>query len=331
MIIRQEGRLDRGEDRIKSMRLNNGSLITLISGADEFAQALGYTADIIMLDEAEKLPMHAVGKIQETLHASKIKRMYVGGTGGLEGSDWERYWLNSTCSEWDGKQWVATNPDSNKVGFHIPQKLSPHWNETYDNAKQREYSKMVYDTEVLGIFSREAEIPLPESLVRTRKQGEAWHYPNRGNYTVGIDLAAGGMADTVMVAVEELNGHVYLREAARTDLEYTSDIYPVIERFLHKWQPSAVGFDAGGNKELKRELELKTNGRAMYMGSPNTEIKYGEEADTINRTFFIQRVIGRFHDNTITLPIPEPWVVEQLSAEKAVTRKSIDRGTYLAI
>ena len=332
MLKGQKIALDKGEDRIKSVRLSNGSLITMISGSDEFAQSRGYTADILLIDEAEKLPIHAIANILETQHASANKKTYVGGTGGLEGSDWERYFQLSSMSEWLKGKWVPQNKEVEKSGYHIPQKLSPHWTQEEDDRKKREYSKIQYDQEVLGICSRAAEIPLPESLVKTCGEvGMPWHLPQPGHtYIAGIDLAAGGDADTVICIIEQMGDNIIIREAARNHEGYTSEIYPHLERMINKWKPAKIAIDVGGNKELRRELIVKQGAVPYRMGSTNEEIKYGENENVINRTYFVQKVINRFHDGTISLPIPEPWVVEQLSAERAVTRKSVDRGSYLA-
>ena len=326
MLKGQQVQLAKDENRIKSLRLTNGSLITLISGSDEFAQSLGHSVDVLMLDEAEKLPIHAIGRIKETLHASKIKKMYVGGTGGLEGSDWEKFWLNTTQSDWYNGKWNKSN-ESNRSGYHLPQKLSPHWTQKEDDDNRHTYSKIEYDTEILGIFSHAAEIPLPESMVRECQNGSVWDSPP-DQCIAGIDLAAGGDADTVIVITNPECTKIHYAE--RIDKSYTTDIMPYLSRVIKQYNPYHIAIDAGGNKELRHALEQEYSVMPYRMAAPNDPIKYGDTEHVINRTFFVQSVITKFHDKLITLPIPEPWVVEQLSAERAVTRKSADRGSYLA-
>ena len=328
-------RPDRGENNITSLRLTNGSLIMLMSGSNGFSQSRGFSADILLLDEAEALPLHEKATILETLHASKIKRTYIGGTGPVEGSEWESEWLQSDGKEWDGHNWCPTNMQGVTSGYHIPQKLSPHWTQEEDDIKRRTYGQFRYETEVLGIPSRAAQIPITLAMVRACKSGEMWGAPAAGEtYTAGIDLAAGGDSKTVVAIAKQTGDAAYaVCYAKMIDDDYTADIMPNITPVIDYWNPARIAIDMGGNKELRRAILNKySQARPYQLTGSKDDIKYGDFSETINRTAFVQRVVERFKTRRIAIPLPpdEPWITEHLTAERMTTRNSADRGTYIA-
>lgn len=327
---------EQGENRIKSMKLQNGSLISLMSGSNGFSQSRGYSADVVMLDECEALPMHEKDVIMECLHASPNPRLYAGGTGGIEGSDWESLWLQSDRCSWndDTQSWQPKNIDAKIRGYHIPQRLSPYWTQRDDDRKKATYDTLTYDTEVLGIHSRSAEIPITLEMIRKCQTSEIIR---TDKIYAGMDLAAGGQALSVAVAVcIDEKDVMHVLDIRHSDAPYAADILPVMGGLVDHWQPISAAADAGGSsKELHRDLSALYPVIAKYrMGAPNDPIKYGSTKDDeimMNRTFFIQRIISRFRKRTITLPDHlEPWQIEHLTAERAVARKSMDRGDYIA-
>lgn len=326
--------IDQGVDRIKSIKLGNGSLITFVSGSNGFSQARGYPADVLFLDECEAMPMHERDVIMECLHASPHPRTYAGGSGGIEGSPWEAYWLQSDQCEWDAdrQDWIPDNPDAAVRGYHIGQRLSPYWTQEADDRKKATYDSMRYATEVLGTFSRAGQIPITLEMVRDCQSPDNF---TEGKIYAGIDLGTGKALSVIVIVRLDDKGVMHVVDIQHTNAPYAADILPVISEVLQRWQPAAAAADAGGaSKELHRDLCQEYDTLQNYrMSAPKEPVKYGNRDDDeiiINRTFFVQRIIDRFHKGTITLPRHlDSWMLDHLTAERAETRHNKDKGDYI--
>lgn len=325
-------KLGRDENRIKSLQLENKSLITFVSGHDEFAQSRGYPVDILFLDEAEKLPIDSLINITETMEASDIARMYIAGTGGIEGFPWPQYWEDTTKMEWQDGKWIPTNPNGTITGYHVTQRLLPGWTQAKEDAKRaaamrKGQSIAKFEMEVLGINTTLADVPLPEAIVRACMDGTSWiTSPPAGTIIGSIDLAGGGAQSDTVIAISCLDdtGKLHLLEAVRSTKKLAADIYPEIAPILDKWNCNIIGSDAGGNPELLHMLSESYDMYRFWLGAPKTEVKYNtnQEGTPINKTFFTQKLISRFHSYNIVIPDAAPWVMDQLTATSQEAYKS---------
>ena len=330
-FLRDKVDMKKDEESIESYFIPNGSIITLISGTNAFAQAKGYRVDLLCVDEAEALQLEELPKILEDMAASRIKRCVIGGTGTAMGTEWERIWKRTTQSEWDSSEgrWVARNTGDVGIGagYHLTQRMMPHWTQEAEDQKRSQYSPLSFSTEVLGEFAAGTAEPLPLHVVRACYSGNGWDSPQSGiNYTASIDLAAGGESETVIA----ITSHDRLHYALNITDMLTSDIYPKIDQVLREWKPHMVVSDAGGNIELLHRIRQDYDVTAYRLGPQTEPIKYGDKQDTpISKSFFVQKTIARFHNNTITLPDAEPWVADHLTGDMAETIHKKEGGSYI--
>lgn len=320
--------LKKSEESIESYHLNNGSIITLISGTGAFRQAVGYKIDLMMIDEAERLPLEDLPVILEGMAASKVGRVIMGGTGGMMGSEWENEWMGTDGKEWRDNTWQPTRQGTS--GYHITQRMMPYWTQEKEDAKRVKYSEQDFKTEVLGEFAAQTASALTLQDVRQQYHGTAWHQPQQrtGKIIAGIDLAGGGQADTVISIAEMIDGVIHLRYAHNMHGTLTQD-YPRINEILRDWSPDVIACDAGGNDALLHEISSHWEIMKCRMGKSKEPIIYGKDEYPISKTFFIQRHIERYHQNTITLPDVEEWVEKQLTADTAETIQERQGGSYI--
>ena len=348
--------LSPAENRIKSMQLSNGSLITLVSGHDDFDQSRGYPIDILFLDEAERLPIHALVNIKETMAASKINRIYIGGTGGIEGHPWPEYWKKTTQQTWDKQtsKWTARQPDADIVSYHVTQRMLPNWTQEREDAKRRDAESIAeFEMEVLGVHTNLLSVPLPETVVKECMLADTpWAVPSAATthgrkLCAAIDLAAGGENSDTVVAIMDItdNDNIIMLEAVRSDSKLASDIMRDISPVLDRWSPDVVVSDAGGNDELLALLSNKYDNLRKYrLGPQHDPVMYPTKDKTrrirkypgtttdeipISKTFFVQRVITRFYSHRIVIPEAENWLVDQITAITQESREQRTGGTSI--
>ena len=323
-FLQSKVNMKKDEESIESYFLPNGSIITLISGTNAFAQAKGYRVDLLCVDEAEALQLEEMPIIQESMAASAINRCIIGGTGTSMGTEWEKLWKKTTQSIWDGRQWIPQGTGTH--GYHLTQRMMPNWSQESEDQKRAQYSPLRFSTEVLGEFAAGTAEPLPLHVVRQCYQGVGWDSPQSGiDYIASIDLAAGGESDTV-IAISSGDRLHYARNI--TDM-LTSDIYPKIDQVLREWKPNVIVSDAGGNIELLHRIRQDYDVTAYRLGPQTEPIKYGGIDMPISKSFFVQKTIARFHNHTITLPDAEPWVVDHLTGDTAETIHKKEGGSYV--
>ncbi len=137
---------------VHEISLKNNSTIYLTTDNYEYKHVEGKSLNLCILDEAQYQDIQFVGKVNQTMMATK-GRMKVLGIGGEAGSPYEKLWRSSNQMEWhyddfnwrdrlqfdenglvvgnylkevlSGK-WVAQNPDEKiNHGYHLPQFIFP--------------------------------------------------------------------------------------------------------------------------------------------------------------------------------------------------------------
>ena len=321
--------ISKQEEAIESYNLSNGTIVTFISGSGAFIQARGYKIDLLCVDEVEKLELDELPNMLEGMAASKFNRRIIGGTGTPENTTWHKEWLKSSQGKWDDKLKKWIHKDAQYPGYHITQRMMPYWTLESEEEKRKNYSQLKFETETLGIFSLNAGAPILPQDVRRNADGESWHTPQGNQYIAGIDLAGGGMASTVITICESIDHMLYMRYAAKIDDKHTDDIAPKIHEILNHWQPTQIVSDALGNADTLHELRKTHNITAYNMGASHDPIKFtNTDTHSINKSFFVSRVIQRFQNGTIRVPLAEPWVIDHLTAETAELIHKREGGTY---
>jgi len=149
---------------VHEISLKNGSTIYLTTDNHEYKHVEGKSIQLCILDEAQYQDIQFIGKVHQTMMATKGK-IKVFGIGGESGSPYEKLWLQTNQMEWlyddsnwrnnlqfDEKglvvgdylkkvlsgRWVAQNPDSTLYrGYHLPQTIFPTIPLTQEDAQNK--------------------------------------------------------------------------------------------------------------------------------------------------------------------------------------------------
>ena len=149
---------------VHEISLINGSTIYLVTDNYEYKHVEGKSLSLCILDEAQYQDIQFIGKVHQTMMATKGK-IKVFGLGGESGSPYEKLWMQTNQMEWiyddqnwrDNLQfdenglvigeymknvlagrWVAQNPDATQYrGYHLPQNIFPTLPLTEEDAEKR--------------------------------------------------------------------------------------------------------------------------------------------------------------------------------------------------
>jgi len=149
---------------VHEISLKNGSTIYLTTDNYEYKHVEGKSLKLCILDEAQYQDIQFIGKVHQTMMATKGK-IKVFGLGGESGSPYEKLWLQTNQMEWvyddpnwrdrlqfDGNglvvgnylkdvlsgRWVAQNPDVTLYhGYHLPQTIFPTTPSTQEDAEKK--------------------------------------------------------------------------------------------------------------------------------------------------------------------------------------------------
>ena len=329
-------KLKKEDGQIQTYSLPNGSNIFLVSAYDNFTQARSYAIDILVLDEAQSLPLDSLINISEVLSQSNIGRTYIGGTGGFAGSSWENLWNSTSRQAWQDGKWIKQNPEGDFSGYHITQRMMPNWSQEDEDAKRLQSDTVKFSMEVEGRFVSGMEVPLPYSVAIQCFTEDAFKAPSeltrQGKIIASLDLAAGGDADTVLTISRYNEGMVHVVFAENYDDQRASVLFDKINNRLQEYAPDKIASDAGGNNELLYLLNQAYEVTSFRHSASKENIIYkeGKSEITINKSFFTQKAISRFTEHLISIPTPDPnWLIDQLTSETAETVHSALGGSSI--
>ena len=320
--------LKKSEESIESYFLPNGSIITLISGSNAFAQAKGYKVDLLCVDECEDLPLEELPIILETMSASdKFHKVIMGGTGTAEGTEWEKVWKNTNQMEWDGS-WKPTK-QSNNNGYHVTQKMMPNWSQSKEDAKRSNpnYSPLRFATEVLGIFAIGIDVPLTLQTVKSCMYEGTWDESKDGLRIASLDLAGGGEADTILTISDFKDDTMHVKFSVSLQDKHGDILFSKIKPYLDQYNPDHICCDSGGNDHLKYLLQQNYQCNAYTFTLSHDPIKYTTNA--ISKTFFMQKVIERFKNRKIKIPNAEPWLTDHLTSQTSELKQPANGPSYI--
>lgn len=321
------------ENRIMEYTLYNGSKIFLYSDHNGWEGPRSVSSDLIFADEAQLADMSKVTNLREGMAHSKIGKLYFAGTGHHAGSSWESWYRKTKMYEYRGDAWKPDNPTAKHSGYHIPQSLLPTWTPEIEAEKRQLYNPAEYTMEVDGWFATGMAVPLPLHVVRECLIDSDWIEPkqSRHHLIAALDLAAGGDSYTVITITDydPETDHAAVLYAARYDDMLTADLMPKIEDVVERYKPDTIVSDAGGNIELLAAISAKYDVTAYRLGPSHDAIKYGDTEHSVSKSFFVQQVITRFNGKKITVPNPEPWIADHLTAEQSETRDQPQGNSFL--
>jgi len=137
---------------VHEISLKNGSTIYLTTDNHEYKHVEGKSLRLCILDEAQYQDIQFIGKVYQTMMATKGKIMVLG-IGGEAGSPYENLWRHTSQMEWEyddinwrdrlqfdengfvlgnylrvvlSGRWVSQNPSETlNHGYHLPQTIFP--------------------------------------------------------------------------------------------------------------------------------------------------------------------------------------------------------------
>ena len=316
----------------------NGSSVFFRSAYDEFDQSRSISADYLLIDEFQDTPVDSLAVAEQTMFTAPHARIWLAGTGSYVDTPFDRFWKNTTMAEWvEGKGWVKQNTTAEVSGYHISQAMMPWVDDAYIEQKRKDYPPDKFDTEVMGVNTTGAALPLSPAVVRTcyvpgpmqDRIASDW----RPHTYAALDLASGGPTARTVLTISRYDpntGHKHVLFTEKYDDARGDDLFRKIHPRLEQFRPDHVGSDAGGNDRLVdlMSTEYDMDVHWFRFGDLKDEvIKYpapeysGREANSnsivIKRTAFMQRVMSRFHEAQITIPDTDAtqWCVEHLTAE----------------
>jgi len=149
---------------VHEISLKNGSTIYLTTDNHEYKHVEGKSLNLCILDEAQYQDIQFIGRVYQTMMATKGK-IKVLGIGGEAGSPYEKLWLQTNQMEWkyddpnwrdrllfdengliDGNylcdvlsgKWIAQNPNATLYhGYHLPQTIFPTIPLTEEDAENK--------------------------------------------------------------------------------------------------------------------------------------------------------------------------------------------------
>lgn len=183
----------------------NRSLIYLQTGVGKFRHVEGKSPNLLILDEAQYLPLEHFAKLRESM-ATTQGRLMIGGVGGEQGSQYHMQWQTTDQRKWIFKkedwrsglefgneglkvdeylldqlagEWVPRMPENSRRGYWLPQTHFAHIPLTINDAKEKyrvnpeysiehklgNYARTDYMRDVMGQFYEGIKRPLTPAMV----------------------------------------------------------------------------------------------------------------------------------------------------------------------
>ena len=333
------------------LRAHNGSVAYMVSAWDGYEAVRSVPVDYAYVDEIQSQDVGQLAVVREGLAHSPHGRLIGVGTGRPYGHAWQRLHDSGTCHVWDPKAgaWLPTNTDAdhNIRSYTLPQTVVPWITAAEHERKRAAYAPAIRAMEVLGEFPRGVGVPLPEEAVRRMFSAElrplAAESIDRkaGPVVAGIDWAAGGKSDTVVIVCQYVDRVLPVSRCVHVtridpDLKDVHEISRRVRRVLREYAPDLTVQDQGGNPSAIQDVEREFGHavvRCAYMTRP------GEPWDPssvrthnlvkIDRTYAIQAqidLITRLAPDGVTpreqIPLTPKteWIIDHCTGLEEETR-----------
>ena len=294
---------------------SNGSILLMHSAFQGFEEARSIPADFAVVDERQSTRGSDLDILRQSLSKSKFGWIRIIGTGDIEESSWYKDWMEGTQYEWTKGQWVAKNPGAYIHSYHLPQQITPWFNEE-ESQRHKKRNIRTWTTEVLGWWYKGAKKPITTAEVRALFDKnirmlnpiEAAKVP--GWTVMGIDWAAGGASFTVpwiekIIEPEiPISRLIYATEINERSTEKQADM---MINLIEGYNVDQVVMDAGGGPRQVEKLEDRYGFRTTkcsYMTRPQNPLEQkhldSENLLVVDRTWLLETQIDR-----ITRPWPE--------------------------
>lgn len=286
--------------------LENGSKIRFFSAFGDFNISRSFPVDYLILDEIQSMNLTQKANIIENLAHSKHKKITAVGTGGLEGDDWEKWYLEGTEFKWNQqtKSWIPDNPLATIHSYHLPQTIVPWITPDEIAEKKRTYSPSDFLREVMGVSAKGEEVPITEKIVSfLLDQNKSFKLPNqvdrsRGPVGVSFDWGGGTKSWTIGGVYQVVNPDIPIIEAINIVPILDSDVAEQARKAINlveNYDPDFLSADVGGGTYQVQELErhfgdfFKKIQYITTLSPPwNLSEYYSKNLIKINRTFSLE-------------------------------------------
>jgi len=290
----------------QKLTLENGSKMRFFSAFGDFNIARSYPVDYLILDEVQSMNLTNVGNIIENLAHSKHKKITAVGTGGIEGDDWEKWYLEGTEFQYDlqSKSWIAKYPNAEIHSYHLPQTIVPWITPDEIEKKRIKYSPSNFLREVMGLSAKGEEMPITNAMVEflldKNKSFKQPHQVNRSRGPVGVsfDWGGGTKSWTVGGVYQVVDADIPIIEAINIipilDLDVAEQARKAIN-LTENYDPDFLTADVGGGTYQVQEMEKHFGNflkKVQYITtlSPPWNLKeyYSQNLIKINRTYSLE-------------------------------------------
>jgi len=333
----------------------------------------GIPADMLSRDEFQDWTEDAIANTNSCLDASDYKIDFSFGTPKEAGTKFEKLWLSSDqrhyhlkcpgcshyfrltlenfkkefmvecdkCKLWSDKRvimkdgkWIPARYDTDRVGFHVSQLLSPRITREQIALRQSEYSDARFRNEVMGEFFSGAGAPLVEAEVIARCAEPYKDMPLTSMIQppmetfMGLDWGGrndkkdkGAYTVATIISKDRATGKYKIEHTERI-LESDIDKQVIyISDMIRLYNCTSVvadwGFGQYQCQKLQKEYQSKVKS-CFYSTNIKNKLKY--DTDTwmlsVDRNAFLEDIIDVVRKGNLVMPYKQPekinWFVKQI-------------------
>jgi len=286
--------------------LENGSKIRFFSAFGNFNISRSFPVDYLIFDEIQSIDLRQKANIIENLAHSVHKKITAVGTGGLEGDDWEKWYLQGTEFEFDqhSKSWIAKNPHATIHSYHLPQTIVPWIPAEEIEEKRRTYPPSDFLREVMGVAAKGEEMPITRLMVEyILDKNKSFKQPNqvdrsRGPIGISFDWGGGTKSWTIGGVYQITDETIPIIEAINIIPILDQDVSEQVRKAINlteNYDPDFLTVDAGGGTYQVQEMERHFGNllkKVQFMSRPSQPWKlddyFTQNVIKIDRTFSLE-------------------------------------------
>ena len=228
---------------MNEIQLRNGSRIFCIPVGQTAEMARGYTADMIIVDEAAYVPDKVFEAMMPSLSTTDGYLILLGTPAGKSG-----FFYNAWCADGWSK-------------YHIPSHRCPKIDEKFIEEYRSLVSEIEYKREILAEFIEISDLFFPPDIVERQMVIERrYSKPQKGfRYVAGLDVARFGRDENVLaiVGIAE-DGHLELHNYYRRAKASLVSMAKFVAEKVELWNIERVTVDitgiGAGSYDILREI-----------------------------------------------------------------------------
>jgi len=215
-----------------TIRLKNGSIIRCLPTGLTGAGVRGYTTNLLICDEAAFIPDDVFSAITPQLAVTKGRIVLLSTPFGREGYFYRAF------------------KDESFSTFHVSSLDCPRRDDNFLEQEKKRMSKMQFAQEYLGEFIDELRQFFPSDLIRRSMTLEAGLLPlsqPQGDFFCGVDIAARGEDQTVIITLKRANKEWFLMAGLEiTERTYLTQTIDQVKELDKNFKYRKIYIDDGG-------------------------------------------------------------------------------------